>query len=125
MEKISISANAFEELVDKFHETFMKCPYSGCKKSSAFALKALLFDVKEFKEDGWNDCDVEVPSEFHCRDLLIRLKNIAKDNNGNTVSCSDYKVGYFEDCNNEFVYHDGDCLVGLDNLDKYEYKLIK
>lgn len=124
MEKISISANDFEELVDKFYETFRECPYD-CKESNAFALKALIFNVKEFNEDGWNDCDVEVPSEFHCRDLLIRLKNIAKDNKGNTVSCSDYKVGYFEDCYNGFVYHDGNCLVGLHNLDKYEYKLIK
>lgn len=74
---------------------------------------------------NYDDCDVEVPSEFRCRDLLIRLKNTPKDKYGNTICCSDYKVGYFRDSSNSFVYYDGNLLVDLYNLDKYEYKLIK
>lgn len=125
MEKISISSTDFEEFVDKFCEALMKYPYPGCKESSEFALKTLIFNVKKFNEDDWNTCDVEVPSEFYCKDLLIRLKNTPKDNRGNTIRCSDYKVGYFRGSSNSFVYYDGNLLVDLYNLDKYEYKLIK
>lgn len=125
MEKINISDTDFEKFVDKFYEAFMKYPYPDCKESSEFALKTLVFNVKKFNENDWNDCDVEVPSEFIRKDLLIRWKDISKDEHGTTMCRSAYKVGYFSDSSNSFVYHDGNLLVDLDDPDEYEYKLIK
>ena len=125
MEKISISSTDFEEFVDKFYEAFEECPYPDCKESSGFALKTLIFDVKDFNEDGWNDCDVEVPSKYIGRDLLIRLKTTVKENNGCTMRCSDYKVGYYSTLSNKFIGSDGFSIVKPDELYKYEYKLIK
>lgn len=125
MEKINISQKDFDYLALEVLRTFYN--YDGSSEESIKeALKENIFNIKkEFEENSWNDCDVEVPSEFYCKDLLIRLKNTPKDNRGNTIRCSDYKVGYFRGSSNSFVYYDGNLLVDLYNLDKYEYKLIK
>lgn len=125
MEKIDISQKDFNSLLCEFLRAYYD--YDGYSSESIeAALKEKIFNIKkEFDENSWNDCDVEVPSEYWGCDLLIRLKNTIKKENGYTVRGSDYKVGYYSSLNNKFLDSDGSSIVNPDEYYKYEYKLIK
>ena len=125
MEKIDISQKDFNSLLREFLRAYYD--YDGYSSESIeAALKEKIFNIKkEFDENSWNDCDVEVPSEYWGCDLLIRLKNTIKKENGYTVRGSDYKVGYYSSLNNKFLDSDGSSIVTPDEYYKYEYKLIK
>ena len=125
MEKIDISKKDFNSLVREFLRAYYD--YDGYSSESIeAALKEKIFNIKkEFDENSWNDCDVEVPSEYWGCDLLIRLKNTIKKENGYTMRSSDYKVGYYSSLNGKFLDSDGLSIVNPDEFYKYEYKLIK
>ena len=125
MEKINISQKDFNSLLREFLRAYYD--YDGYSSESIeAALKEKIFNIKkEFDENSWNDCDVEVPSEYWGCDLLIRLKNTIKKENGYTMRSSDYKVGYYSSLNGKFLDSDGSSIVTPDEFYKYEYKLIK
>lgn len=61
-------------------------------------------------------------ADYHFSDLLIRERGCEVDENGCTASASKYVVGFYNGARFVVRYNNTDV---NENLDRYEYKIIK